>query len=49
MGNSENNRRAKFYRLTAMGRKHLETELVTWDRLSEAIGLVLGRAAEASS
>ena len=48
-GNSENNRRAKFYRLTATGRKHLETELATWDRLSEAIGLVLGRAAEASS
>ena len=48
-GTSENNRRAKFYRMTATGRKHLETELATWDRLSEAIGLVLGRAAEASS
>jgi len=47
-GNSENNRRAKFYRLTAAGRKQLEHELKTWDRLSSAIGLVLGRTAEAS-
>jgi transcriptional regulator len=48
-GNSENNRRAKFYRLTAAGRKQLETELATWDRLSAAIALVLGRTAEAQS
>jgi PadR family transcriptional regulator, regulatory protein PadR len=48
-GSSENNRRAKFYRLTAAGRKRLETELATWDRLSAAIALVLGRDAEASS
>ena len=48
-GSSENNRRAKFYRLTAAGRKQLETELATWDRLSDAIALVLGRVAEASS
>jgi PadR family transcriptional regulator, regulatory protein PadR len=48
-GSSENNRRAKFYRLTAAGRKQLETELATWDRLSAAIALVLGRGAEASS
>jgi len=47
-GNSENNRRAKFYRLTAAGRKQLRSELDTWDRLSSAIGLVLGRAVEAS-
>jgi transcriptional regulator len=47
-GNSENNRRAKFYRLTAAGRKQLQSELDTWDRLSSAIGLVLGRAVEAS-
>jgi transcriptional regulator len=48
-GSSENNRRAKFYRLTAAGRKQLETELETWDRLSAAIALVLGRAGEVSS
>ncbi len=46
-GNSENNRRAKFYALTATGRKQLETELETWERLSVAIGLVLGREARA--
>ena len=42
-------RRPKFYRLTAAGRKQLERELETWDRLSAAIALVLGRAAEVSS
>jgi transcriptional regulator len=48
-GTSENNRRAKFYRLTATGKKQLETELKTWKRLSGAIALVLDRAAEASA
>ncbi len=43
-GNSENNRKAKFYRITAAGRKQLEKERDSWDRLSDAIGLVLGRA-----
>lgn len=46
-GNSENNRRARFYRLTAAGRRQLENELKTWDRLSTAIALVLGRTEEA--
>jgi PadR family transcriptional regulator PadR len=46
---SENNRRAKFYRLTPTGKKQLQAELATWDRLSSAIASVLGRAAEASS
>ena len=45
-GNSENNRRAKFYELTARGRKQLESELATWERLTDAIALVLGRNAE---
>src|ERR1700722_3190511 len=48
-GNSENNRRAKFYRLTTAGRRQLEAEMATWDRLSAAIALVLGRAGEVSS
>jgi PadR family transcriptional regulator len=38
---SENNRRAKFYSLTAAGRKQLRTELDNWQRLSGAIGLVI--------
>jgi PadR family transcriptional regulator PadR len=46
---SENNRRAKFYRLTQKGKKQLETELASWDRLSSAIAAVLGRVREASS
>jgi PadR family transcriptional regulator, regulatory protein PadR len=48
-GNSESNRRARFYQLTAAGRKQLETERATWDRLSAAIALVLTKAGEASS
>ena len=38
---SENNRRAKFYSLTAAGRKQLRAELDNWQRLSGAIGLVI--------
>lgn len=38
---SENNRRAKFYSLTAPGRKQLKAELESWRRLSSAIGLVI--------
>jgi PadR family transcriptional regulator, regulatory protein PadR len=38
---SENNRRAKFYSLTAAGRKRLKAELEQWRRLSDAIGLVI--------
>ena len=48
-GNSENNRRAKFYSLTRTGKKQLETELATWERLSAAIALVLGRIPEAEA
>ena len=40
-GLSENNRKARFYRLTATGRKQLERELENWERLSAAIGMVL--------
>jgi len=40
-GESENNRRAKFYSLTRAGRKYLQREEANWERLSAAIGLVL--------
>ena len=40
-GASENNRRAKFYKLTAAGRKQLEEERATWERFSGAIDLIL--------
>jgi len=35
-------REAKFYRLTAKGRRHLEREVVAWRELSVAVALVLG-------
>jgi PadR family transcriptional regulator len=38
---SDNNRRAKFYSLSAAGRKQLKSELTHWRRLSSAIGLVI--------
>jgi PadR family transcriptional regulator PadR len=40
-GTSENNRRAKFYRLTPKGRKQLTVEAGKWDRLAAAIARVL--------
>ena len=40
-GESENNRRAKFYSLTKDGKKYLQREEKNWDRLSRAIGVVL--------
>jgi transcriptional regulator len=40
-GVSENNRKAKFYKLTVTGRKQLATERSNWERLSAAINLVL--------
>jgi PadR family transcriptional regulator, regulatory protein PadR len=43
-GVSENKRRAKFYRLTAAGRKHLAAEATNWDRLSAAIARVMQTA-----
>jgi transcriptional regulator len=45
-GISENNRRAKFYRLTAKGRKQLQVETSKWDKLAGAIARVLRPAAE---
>ena len=40
-GTSENNRRAKFYKLTAKGRKQLAVETGKWDRLAGAIARIL--------
>ena len=45
MGTSENNRRARFYRLTPAGRRHLAAETENWDRMSVAIARIL-RAGE---
>jgi len=40
-GTSDNGRRAKFYRLTAAGRRRLASERERWERLSAAVGTVL--------
>ena len=40
---SENNRKAKFYSLTRLGRRHLGKESANWDRLSAAVSHVLRR------
>jgi transcriptional regulator len=41
-GLSENNRKAKFYRLTSEGRRHLRQETKTWEAYAAAVGKVLG-------
>src|SRR5580700_8966355 len=46
-GTSANNRKARFYSLTAPGRKQLVRETTRWKRLATAIGRVLSREAEA--
>ncbi|HUK16348.1 MAG TPA: PadR family transcriptional regulator [Bryobacteraceae bacterium] len=43
-GEAETGREAKFYKLTAVGRRQLETETANWDRLSEAVSLILRTA-----
>jgi len=43
-GTSDNNRKARFYSLTAAGRKQLQMEQEGWAKLSTAINLVLGNA-----
>src|SRR5262245_17100346 len=43
-GQSENNRRAKFYRLTKSGRKQLATETLGWEQMCLAIGRIMQTA-----
>jgi len=43
-GVSENNRKAKFYQLTAKGRKELDAAAGRWRRMARAIGLILGES-----
>src|ERR687885_694231 len=40
-GASDNNRRAKFYRLTAVGRRQLAAETESWERFSRTVALIL--------
>ena len=48
-GTTDNNRRARYYALTAKGRRQLDRELAQWRRLSRAIHLVLEATHEAQS
>jgi transcriptional regulator len=41
-GVSENNRKARFYELTSLGRKQLRKEASRWQRVAQAVALVLG-------
>ena len=45
-GTSENNRKARYYRLTALGRKQLQAQTNNWDRLVRAVNRVLKPAQE---
>jgi PadR family transcriptional regulator PadR len=47
-GTSENNRRAKFYKLTAKGRRQLAVETSKWDKLAGAIARILRPAKQES-
>jgi PadR family transcriptional regulator, regulatory protein PadR len=44
-GYTDQNRKAKFYRLTPLGRRQLTAELSKWNRYTEAVGFVLASAA----
>jgi PadR family transcriptional regulator, regulatory protein PadR len=45
-GESENKRKAKYYQLTAAGRKQLQAETQKWNRMTDIIGGILGTAPE---
>jgi transcriptional regulator len=42
-GESENNRKARFYRLTAAGKRRLQAETANWNRMAEVIASILSR------
>jgi PadR family transcriptional regulator, regulatory protein PadR len=45
-GESENNRKARYYRLTAAGRKRLKAETENWNRMTEVMAGILNRSPE---
>jgi PadR family transcriptional regulator PadR len=47
-GVSENNRRARFYRLTAAGRGRLDAEIRKWSQFAGVVGAILGAAGESA-
>jgi PadR family transcriptional regulator, regulatory protein PadR len=46
MGESENKRKAKYYRLTAAGKRKLQTEAEKWNRMADVIAGILGARPE---
>jgi PadR family transcriptional regulator PadR len=48
-GASENNRKAKYYKLTAAGKKQLVRETERWRQMTRAIGLVMGESMEGAT
>ena len=46
-GESENRRRAKYYKLTSAGRRQIDTELTNWQRVSTAIGWAIKATSQA--
>jgi len=45
-GQSDNNRKAKYYRLTTAGRRRLQAETKKWNHMADAIGAILSAAPE---
>lgn len=45
-GESENKRKAKYYRLTVAGRRRLQTEVAKWNRMADVIAGILGSTPE---
>jgi transcriptional regulator len=48
-GYTEKNRKAKYYRLTALGRRQLTAELSKWERYTEAVGMIVTAARPAAA
>jgi PadR family transcriptional regulator len=45
-GESENNRKAKYYRLTVAGKRRLQTEVENWNRMADLMSAILGTTPE---
>ena len=45
-GESDNNRKAKFYQLTASGKRKLQSETANWNRMAQVMGSILDRKPE---
>jgi transcriptional regulator len=48
-GYTENNRKAKYYKLTPLGRRQLTAELSKWERYTEAVGMIVSASRPAAA